>query len=36
MNMMVIEFVKQDAAKMPELRAAMRRQNRILVEAITP
>lgn len=36
MNMMFIEFVKQDAAKMPELRAAIRRQNRILVEAITP
>ncbi|BCH26242.1 TetR family transcriptional regulator [Mesorhizobium sp. L-8-10] len=36
MNMMFIEFVKRDAAKMPELRAAIRRQNRILVEAITP
>ena len=36
MNMMFIDFVKQDAAKMPELRAAIRRQNHILVEAITP
>jgi AcrR family transcriptional regulator len=35
MNMMFIEFVKRDAAKMPELRAAIRRQNRVLVEAIT-
>lgn len=35
MNMMFIEFVKRDAARMPELRAAIRRQNRVLVEAIT-
>jgi hypothetical protein len=34
MNMMFIEFVKRDAAKMPELRAAIRRQNCILVAAI--
>ncbi|RUV48798.1 TetR/AcrR family transcriptional regulator [Mesorhizobium sp. M7A.F.Ca.MR.228.00.0.0] len=34
MNMMFIEFVKGDAAKIPELRAAIRRQNRILVAAI--
>jgi AcrR family transcriptional regulator len=34
MNMMFIEFVKRDAAKIPELRAAIRRQNRILVAAI--
>ena len=34
MNMMFIEFVKRDEAKMPELRAAIRRQNRILVAAI--
>lgn len=36
MNMMFIEFVKRDAAKMPELRAAIRRQNRVLVEAVAP
>ncbi len=34
MNMMFIEFVKRDEAKIPELRAAIRRQNRILVAAI--
>ncbi|RUZ71788.1 TetR family transcriptional regulator [Mesorhizobium sp. M7A.F.Ca.US.006.01.1.1] len=34
MNMMFIEFVKRDAARIPELRAAIRRQNRILVAAI--
>jgi hypothetical protein len=34
MNMMFIEFVKRDAAKIPELRSAIRRQNRILVGAI--
>ncbi|CAN7767752.1 hypothetical protein [Mesorhizobium sp. LjNodule214] len=34
MNMMFIEFVKRDEAKIPELRAAIRRQNRILVTAI--
>ncbi|TPK63854.1 TetR/AcrR family transcriptional regulator [Mesorhizobium sp. B2-3-3] len=34
MNMMFIEFVKRDKAGMPELRAAIRRQNRILVAAI--
>lgn len=34
MNMMFIEFVKRDAAKIPELRAAIRRQNRILVAAM--
>jgi len=35
MNMMFIEFVKRDVAKMPDLRAAIRRQNRVLVGAIT-
>ena len=34
MNMMFIEFVKRDEAKIPELRAAIRRQNRVLVAAI--
>ncbi|WP_246800648.1 hypothetical protein [Mesorhizobium amorphae] len=34
MNMMFIEFVKRDEAKIPELRAAIRRQNRILVAVI--
>ncbi|RWG02294.1 TetR/AcrR family transcriptional regulator [Mesorhizobium sp.] len=34
MNMMFIEFVKRDEAKIPELRAAIKRQNRILVAAI--
>ncbi len=34
MNMMFIEFVKRDEAKISELRAAIRRQNRILVAAI--
>ncbi|MDG4885334.1 TetR/AcrR family transcriptional regulator [Mesorhizobium sp. WSM4884] len=34
MNMMFIEFVKRDEARIPELRAAIRRQNRIVVTAI--
>lgn len=34
MNMMFIEFVKRDDATMPRLRAAIRRQNRIVVDAI--
>ncbi len=34
MNMMFIEFVKRDEARIPDLRAAIRRQNRILVAAI--
>ncbi|WP_206532439.1 MULTISPECIES: hypothetical protein [unclassified Mesorhizobium] len=34
MNMMFIEFVKRDAARIAELRAAIRRQSRILVAAI--
>ncbi|WP_137934400.1 TetR/AcrR family transcriptional regulator [Mesorhizobium comanense] len=34
MNMMFIEFVKRDEARIPELRSAIRRQNRILVTAI--
>ncbi|WP_281035125.1 hypothetical protein [Mesorhizobium tamadayense] len=34
MNMMVIEFVKREEARIPELRAAIWRQNRILVAAI--
>ena len=34
MNMMFIEFVKRDEARIPELRAAICRQNRILVAAI--
>lgn len=36
MNMMFIEFVKRDGATMADLRAALRRQNRILVQAMTP
>lgn len=35
MNMMFIEFVKDDSARMPDLRAAIRRQNRVLVDAIS-
>ncbi|MER9306004.1 hypothetical protein [Mesorhizobium sp. M0496] len=34
MNMMFIEFVKRDTARIPEVRVAIRRQNRILVAAI--
>ena len=34
MNMMFIDFVKRDAAQTAELRAALRRQNSILVAAI--
>ena len=34
MNMMFIEFVKRDEARIPDLRAAIRRQNGILVSAI--
>ena len=34
MNMMFIEFLQRDEAKIPDLRAAIRRQNRILVGAI--
>ncbi|TIQ77619.1 MAG: TetR/AcrR family transcriptional regulator, partial [Mesorhizobium sp.] len=34
MNMMFIEFVKRDEARIAELRAAIRRQNRILVAAV--
>ena len=34
MNTMFIEFVQRDEAKIPDLRAAIRRQNRILVTAI--
>ncbi len=34
MNMMFIDFVKRDAARTAELRAALRRQNSILVAAI--
>jgi hypothetical protein len=34
MNMMFIEFVKRDEAGIAELRAAIRRQNRILVAAM--
>lgn len=34
MNMMFIEFVKDDAASTASLRAAIRRQNRIVVDAI--
>jgi len=33
-NRLFIEFVKRDEAKIPDLRAALRRQNRILVTAI--
>ena len=35
MNMMFIEFVKREGATMAELRVVVRRQNRILVQAIT-
>jgi AcrR family transcriptional regulator len=35
MNMMFIEFVKDDATRISDLRADLRRQNRILVAAIT-
>ena len=34
MNMMFIEFVKQEAMLLPDLRAAIRRQNEVLVGAI--
>src|SRR4051794_34276050 len=34
MNMMFIEFVKREAATISELRGAIRRQNRVLVEAV--
>lgn len=34
MNMMFIEFVKRDEATIIELRGAIRRQNRVLVEAV--
>ena len=34
MNMMFIEFVKDEPQTIAELRAAIRRQNRVLVEAI--
>jgi AcrR family transcriptional regulator len=35
MNMMFIEFVKHDEATIAELRRAIRRQNRVLVEAVS-
>src|SRR6188508_681728 len=35
MNMMFIEFVKRETATIAELRGALRRQNRVLVEAIS-
>lgn len=35
MNMMFIEFVKRDGAAIAELRGAVRRQNRVLVEALS-
>ena len=35
MNMMFIEFVKRDTATIAELRGAIRRQNRVLVDAIS-
>jgi len=35
MNMMFIEFVKRDEATIAELRGAIRRQNRVLVEAVS-
>ncbi|MDW6025847.1 TetR/AcrR family transcriptional regulator [Mesorhizobium sp. BAC0120] len=35
MNMMFIEFVKRDASTIVELRGALRRQNRVLVEAVS-
>jgi len=34
MNMMFIEFVKREASTIVELRGAIRRQNRVLVEAV--
>ena len=34
MNMMFIEFVKRDEATISELRGAVRRQNRVVVEAV--
>ena len=34
MNMMFIEFVKRDEATIAELRGAIRRQNRVLVDAV--
>lgn len=34
MNMMFIEFVKNQAATIPSLRSAIRRQNRVLVQSI--
>lgn len=34
MNMMFIEFVKRDEATIADLRGAIRRQNRVLVEAV--
>ena len=34
MNMMFIEFVKHEAMPLMELRAAIRRQNKVLVGAI--
>jgi hypothetical protein len=34
MNMMFIEFVKRDEATIVELLSAIRRQNRVLVEAV--
>ncbi len=34
MNMMFIEFVKHEAMPLRELRAAIRRQNKVLVGAI--
>jgi AcrR family transcriptional regulator len=34
MNMMFIEFVKRDETTIAELRGAIRRQNRVLVEAV--
>ena len=36
MNMMFIEFVKQEAMPLARLRAAIRRQNKVLVGAIEP
>lgn len=35
MNMMFIEFVKSDVATISELRRAIRRQNRVIVEAVS-
>ena len=35
MNMMFIEFVKHDETQISDLRADLRRQNRIFVAAIT-